>query len=240
MTRGGAGGGLLAGVPGLLSLGIDPSGRLHQDDWPGRLRHFAYAAGWKKFEPLWDWVIRARKVAHMLPVLEAVLGGEAHQLPSRIDPVFPPFSIRPARGGPFAAAGLPRGTKRAITGKEVRSCALEGRRSPLPTKVARTTGTLAGRGRPDGQEDGSRRDRGRTGHAPDCREGRGRSLPHTPGRAASRGPSEGPQGPRESRTLDEDGGQGRGRRRPGRGRRTDSVRGDEAKSRRLTRASGEG
>jgi radical SAM superfamily enzyme YgiQ (UPF0313 family) len=38
------------------------------------LRHFAYAAGWKKFEPLWDWVIRARKVSRAPPVLEAVLG----------------------------------------------------------------------------------------------------------------------------------------------------------------------
>jgi radical SAM superfamily enzyme YgiQ (UPF0313 family) len=39
----------------------------------GRLRHLAYAAGWKRFEPLWDWVIRARRVAYMLPVLEQVL-----------------------------------------------------------------------------------------------------------------------------------------------------------------------
>jgi radical SAM superfamily enzyme YgiQ (UPF0313 family) len=37
------------------------------------LRHLAYAAGWKKFEPLWDWVIRARNVSRALPVLEAVL-----------------------------------------------------------------------------------------------------------------------------------------------------------------------
>jgi radical SAM superfamily enzyme YgiQ (UPF0313 family) len=40
-----------------------------------QLRHFAYAAGWKKFEPMWDWVIRAKRVARMLPVLETVLGG---------------------------------------------------------------------------------------------------------------------------------------------------------------------
>jgi radical SAM superfamily enzyme YgiQ (UPF0313 family) len=38
------------------------------------IRHAAYAAGWKKFEPLWDVVIRAKRVAAMLPVLEAVLG----------------------------------------------------------------------------------------------------------------------------------------------------------------------
>ena len=42
--------------------------------WRGRIRHAAYAGGWKKFEPLWDLVIRARRVAHALPVLEAVLG----------------------------------------------------------------------------------------------------------------------------------------------------------------------
>jgi radical SAM superfamily enzyme YgiQ (UPF0313 family) len=41
----------------------------------GRARHAAYAAGWKKFEPLWDWVIRLRRVGHALPVLEAVLSG---------------------------------------------------------------------------------------------------------------------------------------------------------------------
>ncbi len=36
-------------------------------------RHFAYAAGWKKFEPLWDVVIRAKHAGMMLPVLEAIL-----------------------------------------------------------------------------------------------------------------------------------------------------------------------
>jgi radical SAM superfamily enzyme YgiQ (UPF0313 family) len=36
-------------------------------------RHAAYAAGWKKFEPLWDWVIRARRVGALLPVLEGIL-----------------------------------------------------------------------------------------------------------------------------------------------------------------------
>ena len=40
-----------------------------------RLRHVAYAGGWKKFEPLWDWVIRAKRVASLLPMLETVLTG---------------------------------------------------------------------------------------------------------------------------------------------------------------------
>lgn len=41
----------------------------------GKLQHTAYAGGWKKFEPMWDWVIRARRVSSFLPVLEAVLSG---------------------------------------------------------------------------------------------------------------------------------------------------------------------
>lgn len=42
---------------------------------PTQLRHFAYAAGWKKFEPLWDWLIRAKRVTQALPILETILGG---------------------------------------------------------------------------------------------------------------------------------------------------------------------
>jgi len=38
------------------------------------LKHAAYAAGWKKFEPLWDAVIRAKRAGIMLPVLETILG----------------------------------------------------------------------------------------------------------------------------------------------------------------------
>jgi radical SAM superfamily enzyme YgiQ (UPF0313 family) len=44
-------------------------------DLTGRLRHVAYAGGWKKFELMWDWVIRAKRVTHLLPMLEAVLSG---------------------------------------------------------------------------------------------------------------------------------------------------------------------
>ena len=44
----------------------------HEDVVAG-LRHLAYAAGWKKFEPLWDFVIRARRAGTLLPVLETIL-----------------------------------------------------------------------------------------------------------------------------------------------------------------------
>jgi radical SAM superfamily enzyme YgiQ (UPF0313 family) len=38
-----------------------------------RAKHFFYATGWKKFEPLWDLVIRARQLRIMTPLLEGVL-----------------------------------------------------------------------------------------------------------------------------------------------------------------------
>ena len=40
-----------------------------------RLRHLAYAGGWKKLEPLWDLVIRSHRVLHALPLLESLLAG---------------------------------------------------------------------------------------------------------------------------------------------------------------------
>lgn len=42
---------------------------------PGKARHLAYAAGWKKFEWVWDRIIRARQTNRILPVLEGVLSG---------------------------------------------------------------------------------------------------------------------------------------------------------------------
>ncbi len=40
-----------------------------------QLRHIAYSGGWKKLEPMWDWVIRAKRAGNLLPVLEGVLAG---------------------------------------------------------------------------------------------------------------------------------------------------------------------
>jgi radical SAM superfamily enzyme YgiQ (UPF0313 family) len=44
-----------------------------------QLRHLAYAGGWKKFEPLWDLVIRAKRVAAFLPILETILSRTDNQ-----------------------------------------------------------------------------------------------------------------------------------------------------------------
>ena len=45
------------------------------------LRHFGYSAGWKKFEPLWDVVIRARRAGALLPVLETILSEFGRRAP---------------------------------------------------------------------------------------------------------------------------------------------------------------
>jgi len=65
-------------------------GAATKNELTGRLRHVAYAAGWKKFEPMWDWIIRARRVSRLLPVLEAILTGFGAHSPRdlpRQDPV---------------------------------------------------------------------------------------------------------------------------------------------------------
>jgi len=42
-------------------------------------KHFFYAAGWKKFELLWDLMIRARQLGRITPLLEAVLSRVTRQ-----------------------------------------------------------------------------------------------------------------------------------------------------------------
>ena len=58
------------------------AGRKHT--WSGQLRHIAYAAGWKKFEPLWDFIIRLRRVTRMLPLLETILSEFGKRQPHNI------------------------------------------------------------------------------------------------------------------------------------------------------------
>lgn len=37
------------------------------------IKHFAYAGGWKKFEPLWNFIIKTKGLNRMLPLLESIL-----------------------------------------------------------------------------------------------------------------------------------------------------------------------
>jgi hypothetical protein len=79
------------------------------------LRHFAYASGWKKFEPLWDVVIRTRQTGSMLPVLEGILSefGRRKNVAGSDDPG---PRIAPALPPPFARRGEPSGPPAAAPG----------------------------------------------------------------------------------------------------------------------------
>jgi radical SAM superfamily enzyme YgiQ (UPF0313 family) len=55
-----------------------------QERWAERLRHVAYAGGWKKFEPMWDLIIKAKRASSMLPILETVLAAFGHYYPKSV------------------------------------------------------------------------------------------------------------------------------------------------------------
>jgi radical SAM superfamily enzyme YgiQ (UPF0313 family) len=46
---------------------------LHHKDLQHKIKHFTYAGGWKKFEPLWNFMIKTKGLNKMLPLLEAIL-----------------------------------------------------------------------------------------------------------------------------------------------------------------------
>ncbi len=48
-------------------------GSLGHDRLKHIIKHFAYAGGWKKFEPMWNFLIKAQGLNKMLPLLEAIL-----------------------------------------------------------------------------------------------------------------------------------------------------------------------
>jgi hypothetical protein len=61
---------------------ISKASRVH-DTLRHQLKHFAYAGGWKKFEPLWNFVIKFRHLDAMRPLLEAILSKVSGTEPRR-------------------------------------------------------------------------------------------------------------------------------------------------------------
>jgi hypothetical protein len=58
-------------------------GALTKETWGDRLRHAAYAGGWKKFEPMWDFIIKAKRASSMLPMLETTLAAFGRHAPQK-------------------------------------------------------------------------------------------------------------------------------------------------------------
>ncbi|MEP6844534.1 MAG: radical SAM protein [Panacibacter sp.] len=52
---------------------------MQHDEWKHVIKHFTYSGGWKKFEPLWNFMIKTKGLNKMLPLLEAVLSKVKHQ-----------------------------------------------------------------------------------------------------------------------------------------------------------------
>ena len=52
-------------------------------------KHFFYSAGWRKFEPLWDSIIKLRQLNKMTPLLEGVLSKVTRSSPSQTTPIIP-------------------------------------------------------------------------------------------------------------------------------------------------------
>ena len=50
------------------------------------IKHFTYAGGWKKFEPLWNFMIKTKGLNKMLPLLEAILSKVNTQTKERTMP----------------------------------------------------------------------------------------------------------------------------------------------------------
>jgi len=46
---------------------------LQHEQLKHQIKHFAYAGGWKKFEPMWNFMIKTKGLNKMLPLLEAIL-----------------------------------------------------------------------------------------------------------------------------------------------------------------------
>lgn len=46
---------------------------MNHDSHKHKLKHLLYAGGWKKFEPLWNFLIKTKSLNNMLPLLESIL-----------------------------------------------------------------------------------------------------------------------------------------------------------------------
>jgi radical SAM superfamily enzyme YgiQ (UPF0313 family) len=65
----------------------------HHGTFKHQAKHFFYASGWKKFEPLWDLIIRARQLTRVTPLLEGVLSRVTRTRRNSTEPVPDTFPI---------------------------------------------------------------------------------------------------------------------------------------------------
>jgi radical SAM superfamily enzyme YgiQ (UPF0313 family) len=69
---------------------------MNHDTHKHKLKHFFYSGGWKKFEPVWNFLIKTKHLNNMLPVLESVLSKvklQPDNNPKNSDVLKPDFSL---------------------------------------------------------------------------------------------------------------------------------------------------
>jgi radical SAM superfamily enzyme YgiQ (UPF0313 family) len=64
-------------------------GSLQHEKLKHCIKHFAYAGGWKKFEPLWNFMIKTKGLNKMLPLLEAILSKVKNEKNTKSHSPFP-------------------------------------------------------------------------------------------------------------------------------------------------------
>lgn len=62
---------------------------MQHDNIKHAIKHFAYAGGWKKFEPIWNFMIKTKGLNKMLPLLESILSKVNKQPKKEEDFLFP-------------------------------------------------------------------------------------------------------------------------------------------------------
>lgn len=71
--------------PNIFKAGLQHESLKH------KLKHWAYAGGWKKFEPVWNFIIKTKGLNQTLPLLETVLSKVQHRRREQPDQNTPEF-----------------------------------------------------------------------------------------------------------------------------------------------------
>ncbi len=72
---------------------ISRSSWFHRDMPSHAIKQLAYSAGWKKFEPVWNAVIKSRRLDLMLPILESILSTVKRERPESSPAFEKPIAI---------------------------------------------------------------------------------------------------------------------------------------------------
>lgn len=77
----------------------------HHDSHKHKLKHLLYAGGWKKFEALWNLVIKSKNLNNMLPLLESILAKVKSAADVRTESILQNGTVNDSRFGSGVRTG---------------------------------------------------------------------------------------------------------------------------------------